>query len=794
MKIGRLNIGFNKRISDSDAIVAPTVKLPVANVEDTTPIKLRDPSYLDVLDAVTTISPMVVANPRILAYGKYSTSRKYGALEWNDPEFDLKDIAYCLATEALFRRTVDKYVELIWRNGYKLIGDNKDAIQYIKDRFEQIATVTDTPIDIFLRSVSQQLVTYSNSFIEKVRNQKASGGRSRKTFDGKKLEPIAGYFVADATSIKIAQDIHGRAIKYQQYIETSIVDVPPEWQPDDFIHIYKDREAGLLFGTPMAAPVINDMKALRLIEENVEILVFNNAIPLTIYLVGDVDNKPTDTEIRRVREKVRGMSTEGMLVIPYHHKVETIGSEGRALRCEGYLEYFKNRVLAGLGTSEVALGYSGGAGRQAAETIEKGMYNTTREMQNVIKLNIEEHIIKELLAEGGFDWDQKNRVNFFFPEIDIDDRIKLENHVINAFSGNMYDEDEMREAVGREPYTEEQRAKTHFELIEKPRTLMLAADEAYLLAFGNSKEKAAAQTLIAGRQTAAASTKPQPQQKLTGGQRAAKSLDQPQNQHGKKLNPGTKKDSFNSIEDSVITNTNISDSISKFSIDMLENLNYIAYKEQMLIEYNNIKSNILSIMNGMTDNTNSNGVTINESITKGIVNVFSDITYDSMMNKAQVFIIDSYNKGVSEGFRQLNHTVGTYDFTNIYDYLKRKNEYWVKRVINAVAITSNNIILSSSKVNDAISDVSNVFESNEYRISMGTRNELQRAYNIGVISAGLIMKAKSFTLINTPYDEDGACSEHANIEYILNSDIDLNAIPPGYMTHMMCTCIVKLNL
>jgi hypothetical protein len=759
-------------------------------------MKMRTVRPEEIVDAVMNMSPSIVPNPKMTVYGRYS-SRRAGSMDWNDPEFDLREIAMCFATESLFRRTVDKYVELIWRNGYKLIGDNKDAIDYVKRRFSEMSLVTGTPIEVLLRSMSQQVVTYSNCFVEKVRSRRSSTGRVRKTFYGKSLDPVAGYFVVDATSMKIAQDVHGRVIKYQQYIETSTVNPPPEWDKEDIIHIFKDREAGLLFGTPMSAPVLGDIKALRLIEENVEILVFNNSIPLSMYLVGDANNKPMPGEIEAIKSKVRNMSTESMLVMPYYHKVESIGFEGRALRCEGYLEYFKNRVLAGLGTSEVALGYSGSAGRQAAETIEKGMYNTVREFQNIIRINVEDQIINELLLEGGFKIDDSNRVKWFFPEIDIGDRIKFENHVINAYSGGLYTENESREEIGREPFTEEQRKNTHFEIIEKPRALMLAGDEPFLSTYGDPNS-------ITPRGTT--------------GERASKSLDQPQNQYGKKNAPGSTKDNDNTTskfisnptvaDDAnyvVLEDRNNGEGITKASADLLSLLDCEGYASSMVVLYTSVKETIIDAVRtgvfsvAVNGNDNSSGnTTDNTAVISGNMDTLIDISHKNMLNCSRLFIMNSFVRGLENGSYQMGMGINTtnYNFDAVINYLKEMNSTWLSRLMSNVIHTSTEVAANSINdvVGDVINDVSSIFDSNQYRVTVGTRNELQRAYNIGIISAGMALGAGYFSLDNIPLDHDGECSLHSGKDYKITPNIDLNSIPPGYMTHPMCTCTVKLKV
>jgi hypothetical protein len=132
-----------------------------------------------------------------------------------------------------------------------------------------------------------------------------------------------------------------------------------------------------------------------------------------------------------------------------------------------------------------------------------------------------------------------------------------------------------------------------------------------------------------------------------------------------------------------------------------------------------------------------------------------------------------------------------YQYTQAVAYLKDKNNQWMERVLTTIRDTSESIIKKSSTVVDAIDTMSSLFDSNQFRIEFGARNEMQRAYNIGIINAGLAAGVKEFTIANIPNDDDGKCEAHGKVNYLLNQ-IDLDAIPPGYMTHAMCTCTVKL--
>jgi hypothetical protein len=513
---------------------------------------------------VTRIPPE--ARPKMVVYGKIT--RAGGSKDWNDPEFDFKLIAACLATESMFRRVVDKYVELIWKNGYKITGYNPDAVIYIKNRVKQISSSTSTPFNIFLRDMSQQLVTYSNTFIEKVRSSE-----KKVRVKGVSKSPVIGYFVVDATSMKVAKGPNGRVLKYKQEIEGEMV--TPEWTPDNMVHIVKSREAGLTFGTPMVAPVLDDIRALRRMEENVEMLVFNYAIPLYQYKVGDADHPADDYAIRQAESTIKEMPADGMLVTPWYHEVSAVGAEGRAIRMEGYLEYFRERIFSGLGTSAVSMGLGGGANRSTSEVLDRSMHVTVMEFQEVISQYIQECIFNELLEEGGFDTgNELNDVKIFFPEVDLDAKIKLENHTMMMYQSNLITLEEARASLGKDPMTQEQYMDTYLFNSDLPKILAQAVDEPMIASFGTGFMKRFSQF------------------KPPAGVRAGASLNMPQNQYGVKMSPGTTKDAAVSIMNDSESNREKVIRLSQLTND----LRYGDYYAKLKVHYDVFRDDVINLI------------------------------------------------------------------------------------------------------------------------------------------------------------------------------------------------------
>ncbi len=417
-----------------------------------------------------------------VVYGSIGTT--ISRTNFEKSEYNLGEVSKVIDVEAYVRQAFGKHVELCLKEGYEISSRNEEATDYIRRRFREMAEVSGVTFDMLIRSVTQNLIAYSNSFLVKVRDQARSSGQPIKRLIGDPFTPVAAYFSLDPTSLQIKRDLHGKVLRYKQQIPGN--PRAPEFRPEDIVHFYYDRKEGLAFGTPYIIPTLDDIRSLRRMEENVEMLVTQHLFPLYQYKVGTEAN-PAETyddgttEVDYVKDQIENMPTEGSIVTPERHDITTIGAEGKALDATGYLEYFEKRVLAGLGVSEIALGRGDTANRATASTIDKMMQDRCKDFQDVMEGFVNEFILKELLYEGGFTIDETEDsfVKIKFKEIDIDNMLKVENHSVFKYEHDAITETELRELLGRDPVGDEERQDMYFERVTKPKAIIMAIDEPY---------------------------------------------------------------------------------------------------------------------------------------------------------------------------------------------------------------------------------------------------------------------------------------------------------------------------
>lgn len=288
----------------------------------------------------------------------YNT-KNAGRGNFEPSDWDMNIIGKAEDVDSFIAQAFLKKIGLMFKEGYELVGANPRTINYVKLRLAQISRATGIPTDELFRSIGAGLIKKSNAFLIKARNEDASGGKIR-TLPGtdKEIKPVAGYFLAPAESMRVRTDEHGKILEWKQEMPDGYYKI---FKPQDVCHFSFNKKEGFTFGTPVTVPVMDDIRALRKIEENIELLIYQHIFPLFHYKIGSdlmpagVDELGRD-EIDVAQNEIRFMPTEGGIVTSHRHEIQMIGAESKALRAETYLDHFKKRVFAGLAVSAVDMG------------------------------------------------------------------------------------------------------------------------------------------------------------------------------------------------------------------------------------------------------------------------------------------------------------------------------------------------------------------------------------------------------------------------------------------------------
>jgi len=438
------------------------------------------------------------------------------------PEYNLYEITAAEDADGYIRQTIQKKRSLGNQAGFDFVGKNRTVVEYIKNRIKQIELCGNIPFELLMKDIYADLIRFHNGFLVKVRNEDISGGQLRfvKTVKGTKiLKPVAAYFRVPPETMRIKNDQHGNPIKYLQEMPDGR---SVQFKAEDVIHFTFNRRAGFNFAAPGLLPAIEDVRVLRRLEENVELLVDQHLFPLLVMKVGSPDAPPqlyddgTD-EIDLWANKFDTMPASGGLVVSYRHNFEVV-EFNNVIPIDKYLDYFKKRVFASLGVSAIDMGEGEGMNRSTADTASAILINNVKDYQHELAAQINFEIVNELLLEN-FNisvLNEENIVRFKYNEIDLESMIKIQNHNWLGYTMNALTEDEMRMKNGYPAIElEQERQKLYLNTYEIPKT---------------KAEGAVAMATKAATSNASINS--------------AKSKQQPTNQHGKSSGPTKAKSSI----------------------------------------------------------------------------------------------------------------------------------------------------------------------------------------------------------------------------------------------------------
>jgi hypothetical protein len=671
-------------------------------------------------------------------------------LRWEHPEWDLVETGRILDTESYVRRAFRVKKNLFLKEGYEFTGSNILRVRYIKRRFQQMEHATGVPFPILLSETIASLIRNSNAFWVKARKQVSSGGKRRITPEGKSLEPIAGYFLLPAETVRIKRDEYGKIVKYQQDVYGKTV---KEFRPQDIVHFYFDKRPGYSVGTPSLAPVKDDIRALRRVEENVELLVYQHLFPLFHYQVGTEDAPAAHfpdgtTEIEVVKAEIASMPSDGCWVTPERHKVSPLQASASPIAVDKVIEHFKQRIFTGLGVSSVDMGEGGTANRSTAQTMSRNLIDDTKADQKEFGALFYSFIIQELLLESTFPQstilDEENRVYLRFKEIDLESRQAKENHLVDLFLKNAVTHDEMRQMIGLEPFQGEgwptvnskprmftkgdgDFAKTNYGLFERDKIILQSLDEP-------------------GTDAAKAETKSRTQSNSSAGGNSVSNKNTPSNQHG----------------------TRTSAKVNKDAVQRL-------YKNDGPLSsiYGSIKTDVVQRIREA-------GVTMSKL--KLVVNMSFAEARERLTSQA----LQAYRMGLNETGRM----VWEVQISKIDARIKDHIEKYVNKLRDNLIdrIRTHTIKKPALKMEDAIF-VELIFDALEHRTKMIDSSEVMRAYNYGLASGH---RLNGFQEIQSIRSGDEPC-EICNTRFLKYEGTDAiiyEELPP---LHPHCTCTMRVT-
>lgn len=519
----------------------------------------------EAIDTLQSIGPRSVFRPKAFALashgGKSSLLSLYtnkSRANFEEPEFDFSEILAAIDTDSLLKMGFSKYRELFWKEGWDIVGENQEAIDYLWERIDLFEEVMKRPFTDFLSEAVDQMIKFANAFIVITR------GNIRPLFRGRLYteegqDPISGFYIIPTETVRIYRNRHNEPIAYKQALDETAVHSKntrePRWSADEVIHLSIDKKPGRAFGTPFVVDVLDDVISLRTIEQDILTMIHKELFPLYVVTVGTEDKPAQPNEVEEAAAGLNDLRTEGGLVLPDRHTIDVLGAANHALDAREYLKAFTVRVITGLGLSPHHLGMMmEGGNRSVTDTLDKALYDRIKMYQQYIEDQIRLHIFNPLLREGGFDPSvpptksgQSDRCYFRFREIDIDSEVKVGTYYLNLFAGNAITLEELRLKLGMDPQIDPNQLFMVMQHFLSKDLAITAAGMKPAPASGSSSSGSAPKSVRPNTQPSSTGILPN----LPNARRGPGNSTQPANQHGRRMSPNIRRIDDSRLQDIV---------------------------------------------------------------------------------------------------------------------------------------------------------------------------------------------------------------------------------------------------
>jgi hypothetical protein len=364
-------------------------------------------------------------------------------------QWDYTKIDKFFVKEAYLSRTVERYTEMMLRNGFEFISDNDQFLGLINKTFNRMAKESNRDLDTIIGEMATRLKKYGIFFAainrEGIKHKDSNYqvlSNIRFIHPGKvtvKLElgKVKGYMVPD----------------FHRYFTRA--NKTGEIPPKDMLLCTMYDNSEDFFPIPPCIGSFNDTLTLRSIEETIELLCFQFGSPLLHAKVGTPEREGTDAEVANIHNQIVRMAANGFITTTSRVKIDIVNIQKGLANLTPALEYFKKRLLAGIGISPVSLGEGDTSNRSTADSIESSLSDHCARIANIICSVFNHIIIPDILTSYGIDesklFDEKGLPICYmdFNEMRAQDQTMYENHIMNLWNNNAITYDEYRDLLNK---------------------------------------------------------------------------------------------------------------------------------------------------------------------------------------------------------------------------------------------------------------------------------------------------------------------------------------------------------
>lgn len=386
------------------------------------------------------------------------------------------DIMDSLMKDGYVYRSMELYAAAILTQEYELIGNKRD-VAYVKDYLKKIEEEKGQSLEDYIRKLLYSIRKYGIAYTSIERDKSNNGSWLDK--ENYRRRPITGFYVEDAKTMSMIfknrpfkingyiqmendvltysspsgfKTIFPKASNYPMQLFYNLSNLKkqfPVWTPRDMIYTSIPTDSAVVFPMPPLYPAVDDLRSLRDIESILDMVIYQYGSPL-IHVTADVDELSTaQTQANRVIRQLEKMEANGMIGTSKKVEVKVVDLKNGVADLKEYLEYYSGRLFTDIGVTGSAIGSSTDSSARATADIEMKVVNYNVEMyQDIMERpinNIIYEIIQTKYQKSGL---PRDKVQFKFNRIDINQKIQEETHHANIYNFGLITRTEARKAMG----------------------------------------------------------------------------------------------------------------------------------------------------------------------------------------------------------------------------------------------------------------------------------------------------------------------------------------------------------
>ena len=296
---------------------------------------------------------------------------------------------------------ISKTVNMVVGPGFYVTYKNKRIIKKCNDFIDSIN------FDSFLRTVCDQMLTFGNCFVEKIK----IGSELRGL---KILNPITMY---------VKQNEKGFPIGYVQRLSNDVLKGKTDFNKEEITHFKHNLILGdEPYGNSLIEPVTKSVNYNLNMEENMSVILERKAnAPLQVK-IGSDEYPASEADITGWQERLETLRNETDWATNHVTEIKAIGFEGKMMDLKPYDEHFSRNIQHGILVPTVLMG-EGNVPEGLANTQMKDFALHAKGIQKEIEKYLEEDIFMELTGlRIDWNWGEFN-VDDIYKQLDVFSRV-----------------------------------------------------------------------------------------------------------------------------------------------------------------------------------------------------------------------------------------------------------------------------------------------------------------------------------------------------------------------------------